>query len=79
MVSPNPVTNLEVTKILGKVLSRPTIFSVPASAIRLMFGEMGKELLLSSTRVKPKKLLETGYRFRFPDLEDTLLHLLGKQ
>ena len=79
VVSPNPVTNLEFTKILGRVLSRPTILNMPAPAIKLMFGEMGKELLLSSTRVKPKRLLETGYRFRFPDLEDTLLHLLGKQ
>jgi hypothetical protein len=77
-VAPNPVTNLEFTKTLGKVLSRPTLFSVPETAIRLAFGEMGREILLSSTRVMPNKLLETGYRFRNPDLEGALRHLLGK-
>lgn len=76
VVSPKPVTNIDFTKTLGKVLSRPTIFSVPAWAIKFLFGEMGRELLLSSTRVKPQKLLETGYRFRHPDLEKALLNLL---
>jgi len=78
VVAPNPVTNLEFTKILGKVLSRPTLFSVPETAIKLAFGEMGREILLSSTRVMPNKLVETGYRFRNPDLEGALRHLLGK-
>jgi uncharacterized protein (TIGR01777 family) len=77
VVSPNPVTNLEFTKILGKVLSRPTLLNISTPVIKLVFGEMGKELLLSSTRVEPKRLLETGYRFRFPDLGDTLLHLIA--
>ena len=78
VVSPNPVTNLEFTKTLGKVLSRPALFSVPAAAIRLAFGEMGREIPLSSTRVQPEKLLKTGYRFRTPDIEGALSHLLGK-
>ena len=78
VVSPNPVTNLELTKTLGQVLSRPAIFSAPAAAINLIFGEMGKEVLLSSTRVMPEKLLESGYRFRNPDLSGALSHLLGK-
>lgn len=78
VVSPNPVTNSEFTMTLGKVLSRPAVFSVPAAAVNLAFGEMGRELLLSSTRVTPQKLLETGYRFRNPDLSGALSHLLGK-
>ncbi len=78
VVSPNPVTNIEFTKTLGQVLSRPAIFSVPAAAINLAFGEMGKEVLLSSTKVMPEKLLESGYRFRNPDLSGALSHLLGK-
>ena len=78
VVAPNPATNLEFTKTLGKVLSRPTLFSVPETAIKPAFGEMGREILLSSTRVIPNKLLATGYRFRNPDLEGTLRHLLGK-
>lgn len=78
VVSPNPVTNLEFIKTLGQVLSRPAIFSIPAAAINLALGEMGREVLLSSTRVMPEKLLESGYRFRNPDLSGALSHLLGK-
>jgi uncharacterized protein (TIGR01777 family) len=78
VVAPNPVTNKEFTMILGKVLSRPTIFSIPETAIKLVFGEMGREVLLSSTRVNPKKLLESGYSFRNPDLEGALRHMLGR-
>ncbi len=77
VVSPNPVTNLEFTETLAGVLSRPARFSVPAWAIKLVFGEMGREVPLSSTRVRPVKLLETGYRFRNPDLRGVLSHLLG--
>ena len=78
-VSPNPVTNREFTKILGHVLSRPTIFPMPAFAARLVFGEMGDALLLASTRVKPAKLLESGFQFQNQDLENALRHLLGKK
>jgi len=78
VVSPNPATNLELTKTLGRVLSRPALFKVPAAAIKIAFGQMGREVLLSSTRVTPEKLLETGYRFRNPDLFGVLSHLLGK-
>ncbi len=77
-VAPNPVTNREFTKTLGRVLSRPTIFPVPAFAARLAFGEMADELLLSSQRVTPAKLLASGFTFQFPDLAPALRHLLGK-
>ena len=78
VVAPNSVTNFEFTKTLGRVLSRPTLAPVPAFAARLAFGEMADALLLASTRVEPAKLLNTGYRFRYPDLEGALRHLLGK-
>ncbi|OQX01367.1 MAG: hypothetical protein BWK80_60095, partial [Desulfobacteraceae bacterium IS3] len=78
VVSPNPVTNQEFTETLGKVLARPTLFSVPETAVKSAFGEMGREVLLSSTRVLPEKLLKSGYRFRNPNLEGALSHLLGK-
>jgi uncharacterized protein len=78
VVAPNPVTNLEFTKTLGRVLSRPTVASVPSFAARLVFGEMADALLLASTRVEPAKLQNAGYRFRYPDLEGALRHLLGK-
>jgi uncharacterized protein (TIGR01777 family) len=76
--APNSVTNREFTKTLGRVLSRPTIAPLPAFAARLAFGEMADALLLASTRVEPRKLLATGYKFRHPGLEETLRHLLGR-
>jgi len=75
-VSPNPVTNYEFTKTLGKVLHRPTIFPMPAILVRLAFGEMGDELLLGSTRVEGLKLREAGYQFQYPKLEEALTHVL---
>lgn len=77
-VSPNPVTNREFTKTLGQVLRRPTIVPMPGFAARLAFGEMAQELLLSGARVQPKRLQETGFEYRLPNLEDALRHLLGK-
>ncbi len=78
VVAPHPVTNLEFTKTLGKVLGRPTLFPVPAFAVRVAFGEMGDELLLFSTRVEPVRLAATGFAFRFPELEGALRHLLRR-
>lgn len=77
-VAPQPVTNREFTKTLGRVLERPTLFPIPAFAARLAFGEMADELLLASQRVEPARLLASGYRFQFPELEGALRHLLGK-
>ena len=76
--SPNPVTNRTFTQTVGRVLSRPTLIPVPAFALRLALGRMADELLLSSTRAEPRKLLDSGYRFHYPDLETTLRHALGK-
>ena len=78
LVAPTPVTNRELTKTLGKVLSRPTIMPMPAFAARLLFGEMGESLLLASTRVAPIALVESGFDFLHPDLESALRHLLNK-
>jgi uncharacterized protein (TIGR01777 family) len=78
-VAPNPATNADYTRTLGRVLKRPTIFPVPAFAARLAFGEMADEMLLASTRVRPAALEQTGYRFRFPDLEPALRHVLGRR
>ena len=77
VVSPNPVTNEEFTKTLGDVLSRPTVFAMPAFAARLAFGEMADEMLLVSQRVMPKKLSDAGYEFKYPELETALRHYLG--
>lgn len=78
VVAPNPVTNREFTKTLGRVLSRPTLFPMPAFAARLAFGEMTEALLLASARVEPAKLVASGYTFHYPELKGALRHLLGK-
>lgn len=77
-VSPYPITNRAFTKTLGRVLRRPTFFAVPWFMIKILFGEMGQEVLLTSTRVTPKKLIEFGFHFDDTDLESTLRKLLGK-
>jgi len=76
--SPNPMTNAEYTRVLGKVLNRPTVLPVPAPAIRLALGGIADALLLASQRMEPAKLKETGYRFRHPELEGALRHLLER-
>ena len=78
MVAPNPVTNKEFTKELGIVLQRPTILKIPSWAIQALYGEMGKELLLTSTRALPHRLKSSGFDFQFPYLREGLRHILGK-
>ena len=77
-VAPQPVTNLDFTTTLGRVLRRPTLLPVPAAAARLAFGEMADEMLLASTRVAPTRLTAMHYTFRYADLEAALRHTLGK-
>jgi len=77
-VAPQAVTNADFTRTLGRVLSRPTVFPMPAFAARLAFGEMADALLLVSARVEPAYLIRSKYRFQFPVLEDALRHLLKK-
>lgn len=76
-VAPNPVTNAEFTKTLGRVLSRPTLFPIPEFGARLAFGEMADALLLSSQRVVPTVLKENGFQFTLPTLEDALRSILA--
>jgi uncharacterized protein len=78
VVAPDPPTNAEYTRVLGHVLGRPTFFAVPAPAARIALGAMADNLLLASARVEPAKLEETGYEYRYPELEGTLRHLLEK-
>ncbi len=77
VAAPNPVTNAEFTRTLGRVLARPTLLPMPAFAARLALGEMADALLLASARLVPERLQQTGYVFRRPELEDALRHLLG--
>lgn len=74
VTAPNPVTNKEFTKTLGSVLYRPTFLPLPEFAVHMVFGEMGDALLLDSTRVVPKRLLDAGFEFKYPNLKDALEH-----
>jgi uncharacterized protein (TIGR01777 family) len=77
MVAPNPATNAEFTRTLGRVLSRPAFLPVPAFALKLKFGsQMSREVLLASQRVEPTKLALDGYSFSHPDLDGALTALL---
>ena len=77
VVSPNPVRNLEFTRILAGLLHRPAIFPAPAFALRLALGEMADALLLASQRVQPQKLIQNGYKFRYEMLQPALQAVLS--
>jgi uncharacterized protein (TIGR01777 family) len=76
--APQPVTNREFTKALGRVLGRPTIFPMPAFAARLAFGEMADEMFLGGARVEPNVLTAARFEFAHPQLEPALRHLLKR-
>jgi len=72
IVTPNPVTNAEFTRALGRALHRPTLFPLPAAVVKVILGEMGQALLLSSQRAVPSKLESSGHRFLHPELDEAL-------
>ena len=78
VVAPGVVTNAEFTKTLGHVLGRPTIVPLPGPIVKLLFGELGDTLLLHGQEVRPRALLESGFRFAHASLEDALRHVLGR-
>jgi hypothetical protein len=77
LVAPNPVPNAEFATTLGRVLARPALIPVPNTAINMLFGEMGRSTLLASQRVHPRRLIESGYEFSYPTLEQALRRELG--
>ena len=76
LTAPNPVTNLEFTRTLGRILHRPTMFPVPEFALKLLFGEMAEGTILASLRVLPERLQTSGFTFEDSKLEPTLRALL---
>lgn len=72
VTSPEPVTNAEMAETLAHVLRRPAKVTVPAFALRMMFGEMADATLLASQRMLPKRLLAAGFRFQYPRMEEAL-------
>lgn len=73
----DPLKNRAFTRALGRVLARPTLLPAPAFALRLALGEMS-DMLLGGQRAVPRRLLELGFRFRFPEAEAALRQLLGR-
>jgi uncharacterized protein (TIGR01777 family) len=76
--APNPVTNADFTKALGRALGRPAVVPVPGVALKLMFGEMA-EILTMSDRMVPMRLLDEGFRFRYPDLAAALAAMFAQR
>ena len=79
VVAPEPVTNAEFTRAFGEALGRPTVIRAPLFALRLAYGGLVDELMLSSQRAMPVRMLESGYTFRHPLLRDALGQLLDKR
>ncbi|MCX4727034.1 TIGR01777 family oxidoreductase [Streptomyces sp. NPDC090052] len=71
LTGPQPVTNREVTAAMGRVLHRPTVFTAPAPALRIALGEFAGDVL-GSQRVLPQKLLESGFTFAFPEIDEAI-------
>ena len=74
MVSPFPIDNRHFTNLLSRYLKRPAIFSQPRWMVELLFGQMGKEVLLSGVKVHPKRLLEHSFAFKYSKIEDYFSH-----
>jgi uncharacterized protein len=76
VAAPEPVTNRELSRVLGQVLHRPAVLPVPALALRLLYGEMAS-IVIRGVRMVPRRLEALGYRFRRPGLEDALRAVVG--
>ena len=76
VTSPQPAQGKEFVRMLGEVMHRPSALKVPGFALKLLMGEMAQELLLSSQKVLPQRLLEVGYQFRFDNLKTALEDIL---
>ena len=79
LAAPDLPTNAEFSRILGRVLRRPSFIPAPAIALEALFGEMAKATLLADIAIAPHKLRELNYPFRFPELEPALAHLTGNK
>lgn len=76
IVAPGCITQHDLSKMIGKILHKPSFIPTPAFMLKLFFGEMARELLLEGQNVYPKHLLDSGFNFSFPDIESALQHVL---
>ncbi len=77
ITAPKPVTNRELMRVLAKITGRPLLFPIPGHLFQMMYGQMAREIILAGCCVSSKKLQDSGFTFRHPDLETTLKNLLG--
>lgn len=77
VTAPNPVTNKQFTEVLSRAVRRPAFFSLPSLYIKLVFGQMGEELLLNGQNVIPKLLMESNFDYKYPTLQDALIHIVN--
>ena len=70
--APNPVTNAEFVRALGRALHRPALFPAPAFMLRLVFGEMADAMLIRGQRLVPKRSLDLGYKFRYEIIDEAM-------
>ena len=78
LTAPNPVPQKQFMKVLGRVLKRPAFMPLPGFVLKMMYGEMGKKLVLEGQDVRPTRLLNSGYKFTHTELEDCFRNCLGK-
>ena len=78
LCSPSPATSAQFTKALGRALGRPTVFPLPAVAVKTLFGEMGEGVLLEGQRVLPARLIDAGFEFAHPDIDDAMRAALAE-
>jgi NAD dependent epimerase/dehydratase family enzyme len=77
LTAPNAVTSEQFSNIFAEYLGKPRFINIPPYIIEKVYGQMGKEVLLSGANVYPDKLVKSGFRFRYPTLPEALKHLLG--
>lgn len=76
LVAPESVRNADFTRAVGKAMRRPTPFPAPAFALKLLLGDFAKEGLLASTKVVPQVLLDAGYKFHYPTIDEAMAELV---
>ena len=78
ITAPNPVTNAHFTRALGRALHRPTVLPIPSAGLKILFGQMADETLLSGQRVIPSRMVERGFRFDHDTVESALQRALER-
>jgi len=78
-VSPEMVTNAEFCYTLGKVINRPVLFNQPAWLVKAMLGTERANMILESQKIQPKRTLDYGYKFKFPNLQAALVDIVNRK